>query len=78
MNTDILEYTLAKFRETNDFDKHFDRIAFHQYCIDQATSNKDIEEVNKFKYVFYILGAVYLNCPIQLVLFHKLFNLKSN
>lgn len=51
MNTDILEYTIAKFRETNDYDKHFDKIAFHQYCIDQAISNKDVEEVNKFKYV---------------------------
>ena len=51
MNTDILEYTIAKFRETNDSDKHFDKIAFHQYCIDQAISNKDVEEVNKFKYV---------------------------
>ena len=50
MDTDILEYTLAKFRETNDSNKHFDRIAFHQYCVDEATSNKDIEEVSLDSY----------------------------
>ena len=61
MNTYILEYTLAKFRETNDFGKHFDRIAFHQYCIDQATSNKDTEEVNKFKYVLRNFAQVKLS-----------------
>ena len=61
MNTDILEYTLAKFRETNDFDKHFNRIAFHQYCIDQATNSKDIEEVNKFKYVLRNFAQVKLS-----------------
>lgn len=38
MDTDILEYTLAKFRETNDSDKHFDIISFHQYCVNEATS----------------------------------------
>lgn len=61
MNTDILEYTLAKFRETNNSDKHFDRIAFHQYCVDEATSNKNVEEVNKFKYVLRNFAQVELS-----------------
>lgn len=61
MNTDILEYTLAKFRETNDSDKHFDIISFHQYCVGKATSNKDVEEVNKFKYVLRNFAQVELS-----------------
>lgn len=61
MDTDILEYTLAKFRETNDSDKHFDIISFHQYCVNEATSNKDVEEVNKFKYVLRNFAQVELS-----------------
>lgn len=61
MDTDILEYTLAKFRETNDSNKHFDIITFHQYCINEATSNKDVEEVNKFKYVLRNFAQVELS-----------------
>ena len=61
MNTDILEYTLAKFRETSESDKHFDIIAFHQYCVGEATSNKDVEEVNKFKYVLRNFAQVELS-----------------
>ena len=49
MNTDILEYTLAKFRETNDFGKHFDRIAFHQYCVDEAIGNKDVDSLDSYQ-----------------------------
>ena len=51
MNTDILDYTIAKFRETNESKKHFDAIAFHQYCTEQSINSKDVEEVKKFKYV---------------------------
>lgn len=61
MNTDILEYTFAKFRETNDSDKHFDIISFHQYCVNEAISNKDAEEVNKFKYVLINFAQVELS-----------------
>ena len=61
MNTDILEYTLAKFRETNESKKHFDAIAFHQYCTEQSINSKDVEEVNKFKYVLRNFAQVELS-----------------
>ena len=61
MNTDILEYTLAKFRETNDSDKHFDRIAFHQYCVNEAISNKDVDEANQFTSVLRTFAPVALS-----------------
>lgn len=61
MNTDIFEYTIAKFRESNDSNKHFDRIAFHQYCVNEAISNKDTEEANKFKYVLRNFAQVELS-----------------
>lgn len=61
MNTDIFDETIAKFRESNESNKHFDRIAFHQYCVNEAISNKDIEEANKFKYVLRNFAQVELS-----------------